>query len=164
VSRPARQGKSSRGFTLLELLVVLAIIGLLLAIMPAALSAAMPELRLRTEARDLAITLRSARSRAISEGRKVDVTFDQEVPGYAVAGEPARHLRDDLSLNVFKAHPPASRSAGMIDTEGRIQMRFYPDGSATGGTIELAAERSTYLVEVDWLLGGVTVIRKDEDV
>jgi len=40
------------------------------------------------------------------------------------------------------------------DTGG---IRFFPDGSSTGGRISVARGQRTLVVEVDWLLGRVSV-------
>ena len=66
------------GFTLLELLVVLVIAGMLVAVVPAAVSAVVPGTKARTAAYDFASTLRDARNLAISQSTPVDVVLDLE--------------------------------------------------------------------------------------
>ena len=41
------------------------------------------------------------------------------------------------------------------DKHGAI--RFYPDGSSTGGRVTLASGERKFLVDVDWLTGRVTI-------
>ena len=69
------------GFTLLELLVVLAIAGMLVALVPAAVSAVVPGTKARTAAYDMASILRDARNLAISQSTPVDVVFDLDGQG-----------------------------------------------------------------------------------
>ena len=44
-----------------------------------------------------------------------------------------------------------------------FRIRFYPDGSSSGGTITVARDNTAYDVSVDWLLGGVRVTRSRDD-
>jgi prepilin-type N-terminal cleavage/methylation domain-containing protein len=64
-----------RGFTLMELLVVITIVGMLTAAMIPVMSAASDARRLREGARLVSTMLASAQSRAISSGRAVGVLF-----------------------------------------------------------------------------------------
>src|SRR5689334_1020574 len=64
------------GFTLVELLVLLAVLGLLSAITFPPLLQAISRLRLRVAAEELAGALRSARSWSIRHGANVAVRFD----------------------------------------------------------------------------------------
>jgi len=36
-------------------------------------------------------------------------------------------------------------------------IRFYPDGSSTGGSIDLSVNGEGYRIKVDWLTGGVSL-------
>ena len=38
-----------------------------------------------------------------------------------------------------------------------VQIRFFPDGSATGGRVRLARDNRQYVVVVDWLTGSVSL-------
>jgi prepilin-type N-terminal cleavage/methylation domain-containing protein len=67
--------ESRRGFTLMELLVVITIMVILTAAMIPVMSVASDARRLREAARTVSTTLASAQSRAISSGRSVGVLF-----------------------------------------------------------------------------------------
>jgi general secretion pathway protein H len=56
--------------------------------------------------------------------------------------------RVQLSVYTAKSEVPAE-SLGSI--------RFYPDGSSTGGRVTVASEKRKFRVDVDWLMGRVTV-------
>jgi type II secretion system protein H len=68
----------SRGFTLIELMVVLAVLALLLTVAVPFFPKALPGAEIKGAARELAAGLRTARSRAITLNREVGFTLDVE--------------------------------------------------------------------------------------
>ena len=139
------------GFTLVELLVVMVIVSLLVAVLPPLVLNTMPGVELKSATRQLASALRFARSQAITRNHSVVLQLDVEDGQYWIPElkQPAS-LPDDLDLELF-----GSASEAVDHTSGGI--RFYPDGSSTGGRITLARGTRSYELEVDWLLGSVTV-------
>jgi len=132
------------GFTLLELIVVLVIAGLLMAVVPPMLSAAMPGLQLKGAARQLASGLRYARERAIAgrvESREI-----------RVSGKPRPiEVAKALEIGLFTAESE-------LEGPGHGNIRFYPDGSSTGGRVSLTYGDSGFEVDVDWLTGRVEIL------
>ncbi|MDH3638654.1 MAG: GspH/FimT family pseudopilin [Gammaproteobacteria bacterium] len=146
-------GCSSRrgGFTLLELLVVISILALALAIVPPMLTGATATAELKSAARELSSALRHARSRAIARSQDIALTLNIRSRRYQITGINREHaLPTDLDFKVFGA---ASESPN-DDTGG---IRFFPDGSSTGGRISVARGARALVVEVDWLLGRVAI-------
>lgn len=144
--RPARPG-----FTLIELLVVLALAGAMLAIAPPLISAAFPGVELKAAARRTAAGLRLAREEAIRSGRDAAFTLDLAGRSFRVDGDyrPAR-LPERVQLRMEIAE------SEQLDPQiGAI--RFFPDGSSTGGVILLARGDSGYRVGVDWLTGRIRI-------
>ena len=140
----------SSGFTLLELLAVLAILGLALALISGYKPPWSRGLGLEATAAELAAGLRLARSEAIVGNRPI--IFDLDLIGhrYRIGAAPSRRLPADLSIELLTISGEA-RSAG----EGDI--RFHPDGSSTGGRISLIDGQRRIGVGVDWLTGRVSV-------
>lgn len=136
------------GFTLIELVVVLAILGLLLALLPDALSVAIPGQQLRAAAYQLADDLKDARTRAILTGKSVEVPIG--LSEGRTSGSPSRRLPRDTMIRIEDV--PRRTFAG-----GQELVRFFPDGSASGGKINLSTGGRTYAISVDWLTGRVTV-------
>jgi general secretion pathway protein H len=140
-----------RGFTLIELLVVLALMGLALTVASPLIANALPGTEMRAAARDLTTGLRYARSLAIASNS--DVTFDVDVAARRFSVSQSRRsggFPDDADITLTTANSELFGS----DAGG---IRFFPDGTSTGGGIEISRNGRRFLVTVDWLTGRVEV-------
>ena len=139
------------GFTLIELLVVMAVLALVLLVVPPMFSGSLSRAELGSAAREVAAGLREARSRAIARNREVVFTLDVESRRYRIGDEAAaRRLPAGPRLALFTA-----RSEQRDEISGNI--RFFPDGSSTGGRVTLGDDARRYHVAVDWLTGQVSI-------
>lgn len=146
---PTGETGDARGFTLMELLVVLAILGLTMVLAMPTLGRLLPGLELRTEARDVASALREARASAIGRNEEVTIVLDRERGLLQVAGKPVVQLSPKIGVSALET----SHSSRAGDNE----IRFFPDGTSTGGRLTLAlGERQEHVV-VDWLTGAVSI-------
>ena len=141
------------GFTLLELLIVLALIGLIGVALLSGGRPTSPSTAARAAAGELASALRLARAEAIAEDRPVGLLLNVASRRYRVGAHPIRALPGTLQLTLLTAKGDV-RSG----TEGRI--RFNPDGSSTGGRIDVTGGQRKLSVRVDWLTGRVSLADK----
>lgn len=140
-----------RGFTLLELLVVLAIVSMILFLIPPFMPNITDGTLVKAAARELVSGLRMARTEAIAGQRETTLLLDVEEGHYTLQGR-----RRDLELPQ-KATLKLLGAASEMLSEQRGGIRFFPDGSSTGGNITVAYGDSRYTVSVHWLTGGVSI-------
>jgi general secretion pathway protein H len=138
------------GFTLLETLVALALIAVLLAVaVPALITPT--GVQLRSAAHTVASGLRQARLEAIRQQRPIALQVDVEARTLQLEGKGrTRELPRELELELFTAQRE------MIEPQ-RGGIRFYPDGSSTGGQVTLTLDGLSTRVVVEWLTGRVRV-------
>ena len=149
----ARAGQ--HGFTLLEILIVLVIGVLLVALVPPLLSGMSGATELRGAARQLAAGLRNARNEAVVRQQEAVLTLDLERRRFGVTGDPREiALPESVALKLYTAQSELLDSA----TGG---IRFFPDGSSTGGAITVSGPKLAYRVNVDWLTGTVAIVEQD---
>jgi len=140
------------GVTLLELLIVLAIMALGAAFVIPSLGTGVSNGELKSAARELAAGLRYARSEAVATRQESLVTLDLESRRFKVAKDPREHeLPKGAEFKLFTA-----QSDLVNDRVGSI--RFFPDGGSNGGRVTIASGERKYEVDVDWLTGRVAIL------
>ncbi len=145
-----REGRQ-REFTLLELLVVLVIAATGYALVLQFTGSGLSGVQLKSAARSVAAGLREARGQAIASQESVALDLDLDKRTFAVKGsgrERSLPQRLDVKLDTSLAEVTGQRHGAI---------RFYPDGSSTGGRVTLASGERKLLVDVDWLTGRVTI-------
>lgn len=132
--------RRTAGFTLIEMLVVLVILGLVGSLVISRGPARSAGLDLRLQAGAIAQALRSARGQAIATDRIVAFNLD------------LARRRFNVGTGLPHALPAPMQLAA---TETVI--RFGPDGSASGGFITLAEGNARIGIGVDWLTGRISI-------
>lgn len=139
------------GFSLIELLVVLTILGLALAIIPPLLNNVIKSAQVKNAARELASGLRQVRSIAISRQEESYLAIDIADETFTINGKNKKlDLPDNTKITLTTA-----KSEQQSKTRGAI--RFFPDGSSTGGRIMLRAAAGRYSIDVSWLTGQISI-------
>jgi general secretion pathway protein H len=106
---------------------------------------------LKSATRAVAAGLRDARGTAIATQESAAMTLDLERRTFEVTGgHRVRALPERLELKLYTAQ------SEIVDGK-RGAIRFYPDGTSTGGRITVASGERRFLVDVDWLTGRVHI-------
>ncbi len=139
------------GFTLLEIIVVLAIGAAIYALLLGVPMRGASTADLKSAARTLASGLRQAQSTAMATRHDALLTLDLDARQFTVSGDTQpRSLPQGVDLKLYTAQSE-------VASERKGAIRFYPDGSSTGGRITVSAGERKYLVDVDWLTGRVWI-------
>ena len=134
------------GFTLLELLIVLAILAL-------AMSVALPMIRpsstlqLQATTRDILRALQLTRTAAIVRRSEMAVYIDtdrRQIESPVIQIQP---FGPDIAMELKVAEPERT-------SRFRGGFRFFPDGSSTGGDVSLSSGNQKTKICVNWLTGG----------
>lgn len=148
--RRLAQRPRARGFTLIELVVALAIAALVVALVPPSLEKLRDGMHYRDTVRRVVIDLRSARQQASAEGRDVRFVVDMRSRRFGIEGRSLHVLPEPLTLRLT-----AAGIEWNTDQIGAI--RFLSGGGATGGSIDvLRPQGGGVRIVVDWLSASVS--------
>jgi prepilin-type N-terminal cleavage/methylation domain-containing protein len=178
-----------RGFSLLELLLAIAIAATLVGIAVPVTTAALDEIRTASAARHLASRIAAARIDAVRRATAVGLRFEPDGDDYLVSahadgngnGVRSAEIRTGVDLLLERAEPlrhqnPGVRFgllAGVPDLDGAIGstdgvrvgtariVALSPDGGATSGTLYVRGQRAQYAVRVLGATGRVRVFHYD---
>lgn len=140
--------RTTRGFTLIEVILVLLLIGVVVAVAAVSLTDGISSARVRSAGHDLVAALRYTRAQAIVTRRQQALELDVEARSYSAPKRDIVQLPRNVELRLLTA---AEEQTGA----GSGRIRFWPDGSSTGGRIKLVYGAQAWDVEVAWLTGEV---------
>src|SRR6201986_2121343 len=149
---PKMNESTEQGFTLLEMVCVLAIIALLAAVLLPFIPHETSRSRLQAYALQAATLLKADRDAAIS--RHISVATLVDATGRAIrsgASSAAIRIPDDVHFDAVL--PQTCQRQAALST-----IRFFANGMSCGGTIALRRFDATSEVRVHWLTGGVEIV------
>ncbi|PWW43750.1 GspH/FimT family pseudopilin [Melaminivora alkalimesophila] len=137
-----------RGFTLIELMVVFAIMALIMAVAPLAYDRMHVAAQYRETVRGIATGLRAARQHAVLTGQDALFSVDLERRAYGLQGAPERAIPEAISVRATVAASEAQ--------EGRFTIRFLASGGASGGSVDVEKPSGDGVrLRVDWFSGRI---------
>jgi general secretion pathway protein H len=143
-------GTGEKGFTLLELLLVLSLIVLIMGISTVFFANALPSVRLSSAGRELSATLRDARTQARHNGETQKVVIDFERRRFGIEGKGSREIPPGVMMAV------ADPDMGEV-SRGSYTFVFSGSGATEGGTILLWTRSKRLRIDMDPLIGSVVI-------
>ncbi len=139
----------NKGFTLLELIVVLFIVVLGFSAIGINLSSGNDSAGLKVAARDIVSALRYARGQALISHQETTLTLNLAENIYTVSSrDKVYSIPKAIKVTVVTAQSE-------LNGEGLGNIRFFADGSSTGGRITLARGNASWQIDINWLTGQI---------
>jgi general secretion pathway protein H len=139
----------SRGFTLVELMVVIALLALMAGLLPMAFGRLHESAQYRDTVRAVLTDMRAARQQALAEGREVRFAVNLQQRSFGVEGGPQHTAPDPLELRAIMAEQESG-------ADGSMAIRFLPRGGASGGSVDVIRPSGAGVrLRVDWFSGRV---------
>ena len=144
---PGKEADAGAGFTLLELLIVLALVTLVVGISTVFLVNTLPASKLNATARDISSTIRNARILAQINNEQQVMTIDLDSNRYGIEGRGDRNIPPGMHIKVMDPFLGEVRN-------GTYQMRFHAFGTG-GATVVVWNDKRSVSIQVDPITGPV---------
>jgi len=144
--------RTVRGVSLLEMLLVIALLAAISVVAAGAMSGGFAGMQLRNEAKRITAQLRYTRTQAIATGQPQRFTIDPQARTWSAPNNRHGDIPQKLGITFTGAREVQPRRG-----EGAIM--FFPDGASTGGRVQLSARQAAMNIDVTWLTGEVRLRR-----
>ncbi len=113
------------------------------------LSSGSDSMEIKAAARDIVSALRYARGQALMTHQEATVAVDLSDNNYTVSGrDKVYQIPKAIDLTVVTAQTE-------LTGEGTASIRFFADGSSTGGRVTLERGDAAWKIDVNWLTGQI---------
>jgi general secretion pathway protein H len=127
---------------------VILLLAIALATVTFSFSKSLQSARIRGASRDLVAALRYTRGQSIVKGKSEALVLNLDSNSYTAPGKGAVQLPKGMTLRLTTAETELTGG-----NSGGI--RFFPDGSSTGGHISVLQGRREWRINVAWLTGDI---------
>lgn len=123
--------RAARGFTLVEVLLVLAMLVLFATLLLPGVNSMLREIGARTPEQRVAGLMLTARQQALETGRTVELRYDEETRRFRIGPTWSETLLPDVKLDLLPpAEGPTVLLGGQLVSTGELRrVRFFPDGT-----------------------------------
>lgn len=149
MTRPRSQLRRHDGFSLIELMLVMVLVVALFGLVGTSIRRSVTGAELRNEVREVIAGLRHTRGQAVIQRGEQLFRVDADRLTWQAAGREPEQLPEGLDITLETA-----RSEMTGENAGAI--RFFPDGSSTGGSVLLSVGERKWFVTVGWLTGEIS--------
>ena len=143
---------SQRGFTLIEILVVMVLIGLMVSMVGLSLGKSVSRAEVRNASRDVLSALRYTRTQAIVTHKEQVLMVDLENRTISAPGQKPLQLPEGIELGMTIALREQQ-------SETLAGIRFFPDGGSTGGKLFFSIGEHEYEIHIQWLTGEAQLVK-----
>jgi general secretion pathway protein H len=154
MSKRAGSLRGGDGFTLLEVVCVLAIMAMLAAILLPRVSRQTSQPRLQAYAIEAAAILQGDRTTAMKAGRQTATHIDAAARAIS-SGATGRSLQIAEDVTVTALLPERCN-----DRPALSSVSFFPNGMSCGGSITLSRGDRGYEIRVNWLTGWIEIVSR----
>jgi general secretion pathway protein H len=138
----------------LELTVVLFVVVLGFSVIGLNLSSGNDSTQFEAAARDIVSALRYARGQALMTHQETTVALNLGDNSYTVTGRDRLYqISEAIDITVVTAQTE-------LTGEGTASIRFFADGSSTGGRITLELGNVAWKIDINWLTGQIELESK----
>lgn len=160
---------NNKGFSLVEIIVVLVLIGLSVSLVTPSLSRILKTTKLKGASQKISGILRYCRSEAVHKGQVYQIFFDSELREVRVQRMESSERKEESEKKeekTFKRTYPLPSGINMKDVKLASPLypsdfptiEFYPNGGSNGGSFLLnSEERGGYRINVHFLTGMVSI-------
>jgi general secretion pathway protein H len=148
--RLPRSQRSSAGFTLLEIIIVMMLASIILGLATIFFANTLPSQRLNATGRDLSAFIRQARYLAQNRGEDLVLIIDLDQRLYGIEGFRVKKIPSDISI---KALDPLEGDV----IRGKYPILFRATGGVEGGSLVLWHKKKVVYIEMDPVVGSVKV-------
>ena len=142
--------RGTRGFTLLEMILVMLLASLVLGLVTVFFANTLPGARLAATGRELSAAIRQTRYLAQNKGEDLVLTIDIDKRMYGITGGNVKKIPPGIGIMVVDSVYGEVRS-------GAYPIVFRSTGGVESGTVVLAYKKKVIYIGMDPIMGSVKV-------
>ena len=142
------QFRLNRGFTLIEIMLVLVMIAVMVAITATFMSGSLEQAKIRAVSKNLISALRYTRGQAVIKHEQKTIIFNVKDRTYRAPKKKLVQIPEEVEMNLYTIE------SDIVD-EDTGKIRFFSDGSSTGGWVKLTYRNKIWKININWLTGEI---------
>ncbi len=142
---------NQKAFTLIEIILVMVMIAVLATLASSRMFKSLEKAKIKAVGKDLVSALRYTRGQAVIKHADKTISFNVEQKTYQAPNKKVVKIPQEVEMYVYTADSEIAD-----DTTGKI--RFFSDGSSTGGYVKIVYGKRIQKINVNWLTGEIRMV------